>query len=203
MRPQGKDKRDTNRIGDLSEIKLITCFLQLGYIVFTPYGRDQRSDLIIEDSEGKFWRVQCKTARLVENGAALDFDTASHNVTGSNRRMKHYREDCDFFAVYNEKLNKAYLIPVDEVGGRTTLSGGRLKLCLFYRICHRGPIYRVLPRFIGGLSPSDQAAITTKGSPPQQEMCCRSGIGGIQRVPDKSGQDPINRPSMALQIFPV
>ena len=116
MKPQGKMKRDTNRTGDISEIHIIGRLLQLGYTVFTANGGNQRSDLIIEDNEGKFWRIQCKSARLVENSSVLQFDTASHNVTGKNRQMKHYREDCDFFAVYNGELNKTYLIPVDEVG---------------------------------------------------------------------------------------
>jgi len=41
----GKGKRDTNSIGDISEAAIITRFLQLGYVVLTPYGRNQRYDL--------------------------------------------------------------------------------------------------------------------------------------------------------------
>ena len=110
----GKGKRDTNAIGDISEAAIITRFLQLGYTVLTPYGGNQRYDLVIEDSEGQFCRVQCKTGRIIENGAVLRFDTANHN--GQNRQMRHYRGQCDYFAVYNEELSKVYLVPVDEVG---------------------------------------------------------------------------------------
>jgi hypothetical protein len=46
-------------------------------------------------------------------------------------------------------------------------------------------------RFIGGLSPSDQLAITTKGSPHNQEISCKSGIRGTKG-------SPINRPSMVV-----
>ena len=120
----GKGKRDTNAIGDISESAIITRFLQLGYVVLTPYGGNQRYDLVIEDAEGQFWRVQCKTARIDEGGTLLRFDTANHNVTGKNRQMRHYRGQCDYFAVYCEELDKVYLIPVDQVG--TTRANLRL-----------------------------------------------------------------------------
>jgi PD-(D/E)XK endonuclease len=111
----GKGKRDTNRIGEISEAAIITRFLQLGYVVLVPYGGNQRYDLVIEDSEGQFWRVQCKSGQLDEGNSVLRFDTANHNVTGKNRQNRHYRGQCDYFAVYNEKINRVYLVPVDQV----------------------------------------------------------------------------------------
>lgn len=124
MRPPGKDKRDTNCIGDISESAITTRLLCLGYTVLIPYGGNQRYDLMIEDSEGRFWRIQCKTARVNENGTILLFNTSIHNVTGTNRQARHYRGQCDYFAAYCEKLNKTYLVPVDEVG----IAGARLRL---------------------------------------------------------------------------
>jgi PD-(D/E)XK endonuclease len=112
----GKGKRDTNRVGEISEATIIARFLRLGYVVLTPYGGNQRYDLVIEDAEGQFWRVQCKTAWIDEGGTTLVFNTAIANVTGGNRQLRHYRGQCDYFAVYCEKLNKVYLIPVDQVG---------------------------------------------------------------------------------------
>ncbi len=112
----GKGKRDTNSIGDISEAGIITRFLQLGYVVLTPYGGSQRYDLVIEDAEGKFWRVQCKTARIEDNGTVVAFDTANHNFVGRNKQWRHYRGQCDYFAVYCEELNKVYLVPVGQVG---------------------------------------------------------------------------------------
>lgn len=112
----GKGNRDTNAIGDISESAIITRFLQLGYVVLTPYGRNQRYDLVIEDTEGQFWRIQCKTAQVEDNGTVVAFNTASHNVATKNRQMRHYRGQCDYFAVYCGELNKIYLVPVDQVG---------------------------------------------------------------------------------------
>ena len=116
MKLVGRDKRDTNRIGEISEAAIITRLLQLGYVVLTPYGGNQRYDLVIEDANRQFWRIQCKTARLDESGCALMFNTSISNVTGKNRQPRHYRGECDYFASYNEELNKIYLVPVDQVG---------------------------------------------------------------------------------------
>lgn len=115
MELTGKGKRDTNAIGDISESAIITRFLQLGYVVLTVYGGNQRYDLVIEDAEGQFWRVQCKTAWL-ENGTVVAFDTANHNYALKEKRWRHYRGQCDYIAAYCEELNKVYLAPVDQVG---------------------------------------------------------------------------------------
>lgn len=112
----GKGKRDTNKVGEISEAAIIARFLQLGYVVLTPYGGNQRYDLVIEDADGQLWRVQCKTAWIDEDSTTLVFNTAIANVTGRNRQLRHYRGQCDYFAVYCEKLNRVYLIPVDQVG---------------------------------------------------------------------------------------
>lgn len=120
----GREKRHTKMIGEISEAAIITRFLQLGYVVLTPYGGTQRYDLVIEDADGQFWRIQCKTGRIDENGTALKFNAWISNVTGKNRQPRNYRGQCDYFAVYSEKLNKVYLIPVDHVG--TTIVSLRL-----------------------------------------------------------------------------
>src|SRR6266700_6771853 len=112
----GNNKRTTNNIGDISEAAIITRFLQLGYTVLTPYGGNQRYDLVIEDAEGQFWRIQCKTGRIDEDSTVIRFNTAIRNVTGKNRQSRDYRGQCDYFAVYCEKLHKVYLIQVDQVG---------------------------------------------------------------------------------------
>jgi PD-(D/E)XK endonuclease len=116
MKPVGKSNPDTNRIGEISEAAILTRFLQLGYIVLTPYGGNQRYDLVIEDANRKLWRIQCKSAWLDKNKASLTFSTSISNVTGKNRQPRNYRGQCDYFAVYNRELQKVYLIPVDEVG---------------------------------------------------------------------------------------
>src|SRR6266581_3479014 len=85
-------------------------------VAFHTYGGTQRYDLVIEDADGKFWRIQCKSAWIDEGGTVLKFDTANHNVTGTKRDWRHYRGQCEYFAVYSAELNKVYLVPVEDVG---------------------------------------------------------------------------------------
>jgi hypothetical protein len=113
---RGKGNHNTNSIGDISEAAITTRFLQLGYVVLIPYGGNQRYDLIIEDTNKTFWRIQCKSGRLHKNKESLVFNTSIRNVTGKNRQPRNYRGQCDYFAVYNAELQKVYLIPVDDVG---------------------------------------------------------------------------------------
>ncbi len=116
MRPLGKTTRDTNTIGNISEAAIAARFLHLGYGVLMVHGANQRYDLVIEDSEGQLWRVQCKTAQIENNGTVVAFNTANHSVALKNKPRQNYRGQCDYFAVYCEKINKIYLPPVDQVG---------------------------------------------------------------------------------------
>jgi hypothetical protein len=118
-------RRHTQKTGDISESAVITRLLQCGYIVLTPYGQMHRYDLVIEDAEGKFWRVQVKTGWLNDDRSIIRFATASSmNYTVKNKGWRNYRGQCEYFAVYVEDLNKVYLLPVDDVG--TSLATLRL-----------------------------------------------------------------------------
>lgn len=96
--------------GNFSEAVITAKLLELGYAVFIPVGGGHRYDLIIETSEG-FKKVQVKTGRL-EKGCVI-FNTCSNNK-GYNR--KNYRGEIDLFAVYCQKLNECYLIPIEKAG---------------------------------------------------------------------------------------
>jgi hypothetical protein len=110
-------KRHTDKTGDISEAAIITRLLRSGYVVLTPYGKNHRYDLVIEDADGKFWRIQCKTGWLDEEKTVIKFATASsYNHTARQKGWRHYRGQCDYFAVYVEQLDKVYFVPVDAVG---------------------------------------------------------------------------------------
>src|SRR5579864_891202 len=68
------------QLGERSQAHIIARLLEVGYTVLTPYGDSSRYDLVVEDAEGQFWRIQCKTARIEDNGTVVAFDTANHNV---------------------------------------------------------------------------------------------------------------------------
>lgn len=116
---RGKSKRDTNHIGEISEAAITTRFLQLGYTVLTPFGGNQRYDLVIEDADGQFWRVQCKSATTSKDETVLIFQASIQNVTGKHRQLRNYSGQCDYFASYCEKLNKIFLVPVEHIHTNT------------------------------------------------------------------------------------
>jgi hypothetical protein len=70
-------KRHTHKTGDISEQAAITRLLQCGYVVLQPVGQMHRYDLVIEDADGKFWKVQVKTGWVVEDEGIIMFASAS------------------------------------------------------------------------------------------------------------------------------
>ena len=113
-------KRDSKSVGERSEAIIMSRLLQVGYMVLTPFGESSRYDLVIEDADGGFWRVQCKTAWLSEDGTYIRFNTASNHYHYKGGRTtnarRHYRGQIEYFAVYSPDTDKVYFLPVDHVG---------------------------------------------------------------------------------------
>src|SRR5216683_6435692 len=117
FRPTPKEKGIKGALGAESEAVIAAALIQAGYTVLTPNGYMHRYDLVIEDADGRFWRIQCKTAWLDEEKTVIKFATASsYNHTAKQKGWRHYRGQCDYFAVYVEQLDKVYFVPVDAVG---------------------------------------------------------------------------------------
>ncbi len=124
-------RNDSRSKGERSELLIAGALACAGYNVLMPYGQMQRYDLVIEDANGQFWRVQCKTAWLSKDRSTLQFAGASAHYKHAYERKelvrKHYRGDVDYFAVYSPgdvdyfavyspDLQKTYLIPITDVG---------------------------------------------------------------------------------------
>jgi hypothetical protein len=62
-------------------------------------------------------RVQCKTARYIEESGCLEFNTAITyaKVGGKPHIRKGYRGEADYFGVYSSDTGKVYLVPVEDV----------------------------------------------------------------------------------------
>lgn len=107
-------------MGERSEAIIIGRLVYSGYTVLKPFGENQRYDLVIEDADRKFWRVQCKTAWISKDQSKIIFSACSNHYayTWQKNTMtrRHYRGDADFFAVYSPDTDKVYLIAVDQVG---------------------------------------------------------------------------------------
>src|SRR5207237_200300 len=105
-------------IGEQSQASIIAKFIEVGYNVLTPYGDNQRYDLVIEDADGQFWRVQCKTGR--SNGENIVFTAVSlyyHTRAGRTANgSRPYHGQIEYFAVYYPETRGVYLIPIDHTG---------------------------------------------------------------------------------------
>lgn len=112
--PTGGDvppKRDTKRIGDISEARVLLALTEAGYRVSKPFGENCRYDLVADDGE-RLLRIQVKTGRL--RGGVIAFNCySSHAHRGG--KMRPYFGQIEFLAVYCPQLKKVYLLPEEEL----------------------------------------------------------------------------------------
>ncbi|MEO8969999.1 MAG: group I intron-associated PD-(D/E)XK endonuclease [Ktedonobacteraceae bacterium] len=121
--------KNPKAVGERSEAIIMGKLAESGYSVLKPMSDNLRYDLLVEDDEGKFWRIQCKTGWLENDGAYIEFKTAStyyHTRAGrTNHGRKDYSGQIDFFAVYSPDTKKVYLVPIDHV---KTMTSAMLRL---------------------------------------------------------------------------
>lgn len=115
MLPASKPKNNTATKGEITECMVLARLTQLGYRCLIPWGHDHRYDIAIDD-DGKFVRIQCKTARYLKEQGCLEFNTAITyaRVGGKPHLRKGYRGEADYFGVYSPDTGKVYLVPVDD-----------------------------------------------------------------------------------------
>jgi hypothetical protein len=111
--------KHTKVLGDRSTAYVLARLLEVYDTVLLPFGENMRYDLLAEDADGRFLRIQCKTGRL--RGGAIWFPSCSttyHHPNGPDRdyRRHDYRGQADFFGIYCPETEAAYLVPVEEVG---------------------------------------------------------------------------------------
>lgn len=113
-------KSNKKALGERSQAIIMFKLLEAGYNVLTPYGDNTRYDLVIEDAERKFWRIQCKTGWIEGDGAYIEFATSSsyyHTRAGrTGYGRKDYQGQIEYFAVYCPATEKVYLVPIEHVG---------------------------------------------------------------------------------------
>jgi PD-(D/E)XK endonuclease len=99
--------RDTNRIGDITEAKVLAALMSAGYTVSVPFGI-AKYDLIM-DTGTELIRVQCKTGRL-RKGVVM-FNVYSVRRGGGKIT---YQGEADLYGVYCPDTSRVYLVPVDD-----------------------------------------------------------------------------------------
>lgn len=111
----------TNRqVGDIGEACVIAKFVQLEIPVFLPFNDPGDID-IIAYFNNKLNRIQIKTSSLKQKGSYEVKISSTRNNIRQSKIHKYTKNDIDYFALYNLTRQKVLLIPVEEVGNRTTL----------------------------------------------------------------------------------
>ena len=107
----------TQSIGNVTELKCITKFIEMGYEVSIPYGNGAKYDFIA-DVNGKLIKIQCKASKNPRKNGIIDenafcFDaTCSTTNTKKTTRHIYTAKQIDYFATeWNDKI---YLIPNKE-----------------------------------------------------------------------------------------
>lgn len=103
------------QIGERTEGKILSCLLDHEKMVLLPFGDNLRYDLVVEEENGVFKRIQCKTGRL-KNGAII-FQTCSSSYHRNGQRHS-YEGQIEYFGVYCPENDRCYMVPVNDVGKR-------------------------------------------------------------------------------------
>ncbi|HET7815640.1 MAG TPA: group I intron-associated PD-(D/E)XK endonuclease [Candidatus Baltobacteraceae bacterium] len=104
-------KRDTKRIGTISELRVALDLARAGYLVSFPVGENCRYDLVADNGE-HLYRIQVKTGRL-RKGVVVFNTVSSHSHRGGRYRM--YTDEIDFFAIFCRDTDSTYLVPIAEM----------------------------------------------------------------------------------------
>lgn len=112
-------EQQTSGKGNLSELKVITAYVQAGFAVSVPFGGGAPYDLIL-DTGDRLLKVQVKTGRLRDGG--ILFPMRRFNGRGSKGR-RYSAAEIDIFAVYCPDNERIYVVPFIE-----GLNEGRLRV---------------------------------------------------------------------------
>ncbi len=91
----------------------MAALIRNGYRLLIPYGDNARYDVVIENGDGVFSRVQVKTGRL-ERGM-IEFNGYSSHSHRGGASTRVYRGEVDFFGVYCPQVDRCFLVPASEV----------------------------------------------------------------------------------------
>jgi hypothetical protein len=105
----------TKTIGQITEAAVALSLLKPGKTVLTPYGENQRYDLVMEEVSG-FKTIQCKTGRY-QNGCIVFNLYSVVRDKETKKYVKHsYGASVDYYGVYCAELAKVFLVPSAKIG---------------------------------------------------------------------------------------
>lgn len=88
--------KDTTSRGDIAEFQVVAALVRQGKRLLRPLSSASRYDLLIDNADGTFTRVQCKSG-VLRDGCVL---FRLYSVSGHDTRAKGYAGQVDAFGVY-------------------------------------------------------------------------------------------------------
>jgi len=105
--------KDTTSRGDIAEFQVVAALVRQGKRLLRPLSSASRYDLLIDNADGTFTRVQCKSG-VLRKGCVL---FRLYSVSGHDTRAKGYAGQVDAFGVYCADTSATYLVPVEAIAG--------------------------------------------------------------------------------------
>lgn len=106
--------------GSISEARALYEFQKRNIPVCIPWGDNERYDMIAEFN-GKFNRIQVKTANEEENGSIKCYCRSSTNHT-TNKKLSTYENEVDYFVFVNSIYDIVAIVPIDFIGEKKVIS---------------------------------------------------------------------------------
>lgn len=103
---------NSKTIGNITEAIILSEFIKYNITVLQPFGDNERYDLVIEVNS-KFYRIQCKTAKLNENKGTIKLPCCSSAYHRGGKKQDYFNS-IDYFAYYCPQNNKCYILPIEE-----------------------------------------------------------------------------------------
>lgn len=103
--------RDTSARGDRTEFEVALALIRSGRHVLRPLWSASRYDLLIDDQNGSFVRVQCKTGALRHGSVVFRV----YSVSARGRKGTPYHGQVDAFGVYCPETSTTYLVPMSAI----------------------------------------------------------------------------------------
>jgi hypothetical protein len=105
--------------GAVAEAAITAAAIQLGLVVLRPLCEGGRYDLMF-DLDPALLRVQCKLARRVDGVLSVSLRTSRYTPSGYIR-TSYAATEIDAVAAYSPHLNRCFLLPIDQVAGRSAI----------------------------------------------------------------------------------
>ena len=108
----------TTAKGDVAEQAVVLALMAAGKTVLKPISNGLRYDLVVDNLDGSFTRVQVKTGMLKRGGTVLAF--RAYNADARRPSGVSYQGQVDAFGVYCPWDGRVFFVPMAAVGTVTS-----------------------------------------------------------------------------------